>query len=806
MGVSFRAHRMLSPRWRKVLRDIWLHKARTILVVLAISVGIAGAGAVLTAWSLLRTVTRDEFGVSNPASATLVTDSIDAVLLAQVRAIPSVKSAEARRVVIGSVSTQEGVKTAMLIASPDFSGSLIGIIKQDGGAWPPADNDLVVESSSVDFSGAVIGDQFTVQVGDASARELRISGIARDVGLAPGWMEHLVYLFVTPATLSSLGAPSSFNQLQLVVRDRSMSREQVREVAGEVQKVIERTGGKVHTVDVPEPGRHIHAGQINSLLFTQGAFGMLALLLSGFIVVNLVAAMLTGQVREIGVMKALGAQTGQIATMYLVLALVLGLIACAVAIPVAAVTGRLYAEFTADTLNFDIAGARIPVWVIAIQFAVGMTLPVVAAAIPVVRGCGISVGDALRDFGIGGRGGRGDGVASGSSTGFVARRMSGINRPMLLSLRNAFRKKQRMLLTLLTLVAGGAVYLGAVNLRASIIRSVDTLFGTQRFDLVLRFARPHSADSIEAIARAVSGVDGVEAWGGARASMTRADGMAGGSFAITAPPSGTQMLSVPLISGRWLLAGDRKAIVVNRAFTVDEAGIEVGGTLALTIAGRLSQWEIVGIAEAGPSPAAYVTRESLALMAGGGGANAIVVRASSRGASSHLDLVQRLRSAFADAGMEVRSSQLMIEQRRVVEDHLLMVAGFLGIMAKLIIVIGGLGLASTMSLAVLERTREIGVMRAIGAGHGSILAIVQVEGLVIAVLSWVIAIPLSIPISVVLGRAFGRIMFKVPVVLVPEVSGVIAWLGVVVGVSIVACAWPAYRAMRVPTAAALAFE
>ena len=140
------------------------------------------------------------------------------------------------------------------------------------------------------------------------------------------------------------------------------------------------------------------------------------------------------------------------------------------------------------------------------------------------------------------------------------------------------------------------------------------------------------------------------------------------------------------------------------------------------------------------------------------------------------------------------------------EDHLLMVAGFLGNMSLLMIVVGGLGLASTMSLAVLERTREIGVLRAIGARHGAILAMVQIEGLVISILSWALAIPLSVPMSVALGVAFGRVMLTVPVRLAPELSGVLLWLGVVVVLSVIACAWPAIRATRITTAAALTYE
>ena len=122
---------MLSPRWRKVLRDLWLHKARTSLVVLAVCVGIIGAGSVLDAWSLLRRVTHGEFAESNPASATLRTDSIDADLLTRVRAMPAIAGAEARRTVTATVQTNAGSRTAMLFSVSDFASNRIGIIKPE---------------------------------------------------------------------------------------------------------------------------------------------------------------------------------------------------------------------------------------------------------------------------------------------------------------------------------------------------------------------------------------------------------------------------------------------------------------------------------------------------------------------------------------------------------------------------------------------------------------------------------------------------------------------------------------------------
>jgi putative ABC transport system permease protein len=127
-------------------------------------------------------------------------------------------------------------------------------------------------------------------------------------------------------------------------------------------------------------------------------------------------------------------------------------------------------------------------------------------------------------------------------------------------------------------------------------------------------------------------------------------------------------------------------------------------------------------------------------------------------------------------------------------------------MAWAIVLVGGLGLASTMGLAVLERTREIGILRAIGARHRSILVIVLAEGLLIGVLSWLLATLLAVPVRLALEWMFGRTMLSLPFSWLPEPIAVLTWLGLVLVISASATAWPAFRATRVPTAVALAYE
>ena len=793
---------MTDTRWRKVGRDLWVHRSRTLLVVLAVAIGLIGAGAILDTWALVQRATVEGYRASNPAHATIRIDSIDAALVERVRGLEGIGDVEARRTVTAAVRTPGGWRAASITARDRLDSVRIGRLRSEVGPWPPADGAFTVERSSVDFSGLAVGEPVTVQVGDHPPVDLAVTGIARDVGVAPGWMEHLVYGFVTPATLARLGVPTWPNDLVIVVDSPRPTQDEVRRTAFRVKAAVEAAGRRVTDVVVPVPGEHIHAAQMDSLLYTQGAFGLLALLLSAFLVVNLVSAMLAGQVREIGIMKTLGGRRGQIVAMYLGWSLVLGLIATAIALPVAAAIGREYGALKAELLNFEVAGYSIPLWAIVLQVVVGALTPVAAAAIPVVRGCRISVAEALRDIGIGAVGSKA--VGSKAEEPLFAK-WGGLGRPILLSLRNAFRRRQRMALTLLALATGGAVYLGALNLRISVKGSIDLLFEGQRYAFVLRFAEPHSADSIERAVSGVAGVAAAEAWAGVRVSVSHGDGTFGDGFQIIGLTPDSRMVGRRVDSGRWFLPSDRNALVISRSLLRHEPTMAVDREATLLIRGQPTKWTVVGVIESGPAPAAYAPRDAIGLDANGR-ATAVAVATELDGTGAQVDLIQRLRGELERAGLVVASSQLVAENRRVLEDHLLMVVDFLGVMGWVMIVVGGLGLASTMSLAVLERTREIGVMRAIGARPGSILAIVQVEGLVIAILSWVVALPLSIPMSVLLGQAFGRVMFRVPVHYLPNAVSALAWLGLVLIVSVVACGWPAVRATRITTAAALKYE
>jgi putative ABC transport system permease protein len=127
-------------------------------------------------------------------------------------------------------------------------------------------------------------------------------------------------------------------------------------------------------------------------------------------------------------------------------------------------------------------------------------------------------------------------------------------------------------------------------------------------------------------------------------------------------------------------------------------------------------------------------------------------------------------------------------------------------MALLTAVVGAMGLTGTMGMNVLERTREIGIMRAIGAKDSEIMRMVMVEGMVIGSISWVLGLVLSIPITYGLSLIVSLAVFETPINVVFTPLGYLIWLALVIVLSALASILPARNAARLTIREVLAYE
>ena len=167
-----------------------------------------------------------------------------------------------------------------------------------------------------------------------------------------------------------------------------------------------------------------------------------------------------------------------------------------------------------------------------------------------------------------------------------------------------------------------------------------------------------------------------------------------------------------------------------------------------------------------------------------------------------LALEERLKGA----GIEIRSVHTTSEDRDIFGERFNIITVILLIMAFLMALVGALGLMGTMSINVLERKREIGVMRAIGASDGAVLRIFVVEGIIIGALSWVGGILLSQPMSRLMSRQIGMAFLERPLNFDYNWFGPLYWLAIVVVISAVASLLPAYTAARLSVRETIAYE
>jgi putative ABC transport system permease protein len=159
-----------------------------------------------------------------------------------------------------------------------------------------------------------------------------------------------------------------------------------------------------------------------------------------------------------------------------------------------------------------------------------------------------------------------------------------------------------------------------------------------------------------------------------------------------------------------------------------------------------------------------------------------------------------------DRGYHVSETQAGLSTLETASESLAILINFLLIMALLTALVGSIGLTGTMGMNVMERTREIGVMRAIGATDGQLMRTVMVEGMIIGLISWFLGALFSFPITFLLSRIISLAIFNSPSQFVLNPMGFIIWLGLVLILSAIASVLPARSAARLTIREVLAYE
>ena len=606
---------MISPRWRKVVRDLWSNKTRTILVLLSIAIGVTAIGMVMGAQVIVDQSLPAAYNAVNPSDGIIFAlSTFDDDMIESIEAMPEVGEAEGRRFVNVRFQAGDDVWYNMQInAIPNYKEMAINQVFAQAGEFPPPRHALSIERASLSpglgLGDVVIGDTLIIEPPNGKKREVRVGGTVHDISQLPAFINGSGYGYINFDTLEWLGEPRDFNQLVFTVAENRLDEDHVNAVAKEVQKKLERAGVNVIFALVPPPGEHPAQNFLDTLSIILGAIGVLSLGLSMFLIVNTLSAIMAQQVRQIGIMKAIGGQAYQITGMYFVMVLLFGVIAVLLAIPLAALGAVGLASFFAGFLNFDLAGFQLSSRVVFIQTAIGLIVPMIAASIPTWRGVSVTVREAISEHGLG-KGQFGTGIIDRFFVGL--RRVLPMERPMQISLRNTFRRKARLTLTLITLSLASTIFVSIFSIRASLQQTVDDVLNLFDYDIQVIFDRSYRTQRIENEVITLPGVESVETWGFGSTRRIRPDDTESDSIIIYAPAWNAETLNPTITEGRWIVEDDTNAIVINTDFIGAEEDVGLGDTVTLNVGNKDRDFVVVGISRGAlTGPNIFMNRDYL---------------------------------------------------------------------------------------------------------------------------------------------------------------------------------------------------
>ncbi len=802
----------LNVIYHKIWRDLWNHKIRTLQVVLIIAMGTFAIGFILGTRNLtMNTINSSWQEASPPMFMMWARPGLTEEQVAMLKNIEGVEDVEG--MMSGNLewrlSSDDEWQPGELRARADYDNQKFTKVQLLSGEWPQRNVFAANKGSDIYFN-VHQGDTIEIRIND-KIRSVKIGGIVETRFGEPPAVGGSLIFFTTRQRYGELTGDPDFNVIHGAgpVYDETEVLGAVDRINRQLEKLdIDSGGSGPHAKRVLNPAKHFMQDMLDSLFLILGLVGASCVVLGLFLNYNTINAIITEQVNQIGIMKAIGATNWQIASAYLMMIVVYGLLALLIAVPPAMLGAGAMANFLLNMFNIDALPLTIDLMTLLVQIGIALLSPVLAALIPITAGARITVREAISTYGLGNASTLLDRLMS---------RLQGLPSGLMLVIGNAFRNKKRVLLTQFTLVSSGLIFMMVINVRGSALNTINNdVPAMHRYQISMQFEEPERIPQIERLTLSRPSVKAVEMWsisGGKIRPAGQAEmGEDDEALTLFGMPTPTQMYGPRLQAGRWLAPDDTRTIVLHQRLA-EKVGVSPGDWVTIYHAPkRETSWQVVGIiTDPLIANSAYVPYMSLSRkIASVNKANTIWIQTTATDPGFTALVARNLREQYSFYNYQLATKNVFDEGDTITqivagmrEDYDIVVA-LLGAMTLLVAVVGSVGLNGMLSLSVLERRREIGVMRAIGATSGKIALIFIGEGLLLGLISWLIALPFSIPLSSAFTQMLASAMDR-DIISQFTPLGPIYWLVIMVALSILASWFPARGATRISVRESLAY-
>ena len=544
-----------------------------------------------------------------------------------------------------------------------------------------------------------------------------------------------ITFYADTKTVSALSGATGYTSLGFRLRDNS--RPAAERTVAAIRNEL-RAGTSFRAFDdmpvIQDPGGYPGKSEFEKLggMFT--VITLLALLTALVLVSNTMSTLIGEQTGEIAAMKAIGARRRDIRRLYLRTTLLFGGLGAVAGAVLGIVFANLLVGFFAD-LGFGITarwGISLPI-VIA-SLIVGLIAPPLAALPAVRRAARLPLAESLH--------------ASGSAVGgqgrldALLRRFTALPRAAQIGLRGVGRRKRRSLATMLQVGLAVGTLLALLSLGAGVGKTTRQWYDQNHFDIWAQAvaSKPFNADA----QRLVSSTQGVAQVQAGMTNAVRVKGKDVSAWGLQAQP----LMSTDVRSGRWYTSAEvaaRARVAVLGRTIASTAGKQVGDSITLQTANGPVTLRVIGISgnQANNGSVVFMPVTTLQTALGSPDAvNSFWITTTSQNHGFIDGTTTHVEDALAAHGNQVATLvNYDAKEKNVAANAQITTA--ITVLGLLIVAISMVGLVNAITMSVLERTREIGMLRSVGARARDVRRIFATEGLVVAVGGWLLGIPLG---------------------------------------------------------------
>jgi putative ABC transport system permease protein len=761
---------MIRTRGRKILRDILSRKGRTVLVAAAILIGVFGVVTLVSVNDLIVSQLHKDIKPQDlPMTRLYVTVPNASVqidntaVLATIGRLPGVTHVEGQAVYSVSWKTpgENLYLRAMLLSySAPFGSGQFEPVRLLKGAFPqPGQHEIAVEKRFADKNGVTVGDSLEFRpLGSGEApQEWRISGIVFHPyfvlnGNSDVPAEDKIFALYDDA--QQIAGFAGYNVLAVRYTDYPTAE------AG-VDALKETVATETPYIPLwnwtEDPQEYYLFKVVTSVTNVLNMLALIAMIVSGFLVANVINTVVTEQRQQIGILKSIGATRWDIFVIYAGVALVYGIIGLIPGAILGVLAGGVMAEKLSSLALTLIDSFRVSPLGVLLGIALGVLIPVLAALLPVFNATRVSIRSAVTDLGISSTWGR----------SWFSRVIGSLPLPihMRQALRNVAQKRTRLALTGLTLMLAAAAFMGVFAMFSSLSSQIRDAYRTIDFQIVANPTAPHPFDELQAAITPVNGVQTVFPSEGFNVDLQgykSTDPFTTGtsSVPVIGVDTSGNAWNFKYVSGTgWKGDPGREGVVLTTKIA-HEIGKQPGDQVTLSANGKQQQYEIIGTIQF-PQDLILMRWQTLATLAGfvdqAGNplTNSVDIRISGPNPTARQvdGIISAITDALAADGVTATYDN-QVESLDQATQQLQTFNMVFQITSGVMAAVGAIGLLTALSMAVYERQKEIGIMRSIGAGSSAVVTQFLTEGILVGVIAWVLAIPISYWIAITLGNAF----------------------------------------------------